>query len=224
MSCGVYSWLFLWYHGEKGGMEMEKNDNYRLQLEQAKQTFLKRDQEKIIAKLNLDADEAYLYPRVLDIRYRICRETADFQKYRDGVWVDANSHSEVMTLLDLICDSREDRHLKHVWKDTVSFGQMFHRQLQERDPWAERFDEDPEGLARACEALGGVRFPKGDVAYVMEFFDGLPVLLQLWLGDEEFPSSLRFLWDENALMYLKYETMYFAKSLLLHRLAEQMER
>ena len=52
------------------------------------------------------------------------------------------------------------------------------------------------------------------------FFDGLPIVIQLWLGDEEFPPSLRFLWDENALMYLRYETMYYAKGLLLQRLKE----
>ena len=128
-----------------------------------------------------------------------------------------------MTLLDLICDSREDRCLKHRWKDMVSFGHMFHQGLQEEDPWAKRFERDPKGLARACEAMGGKPFPKGDVAYSIELFDGLEVLLQFWLGDEEFPSAVRLLWDENALMYIKYETMYFAKNLLFQRLAENME-
>ena len=202
---------------------MERRDNYRLQLEQAKQTFLGYDQQRLIEKLKLDADEAYLYPRMLGSLYRIHRETADFRRFHNGLWVDANSHSEVMTLLDLICDSREDRCQKYVWKDMVSFGLMFHQNLQEKDPWALRFEENPEGLARACTALGGKPFPKGDVAYEIELFDGLRVLLQFWLGDEEFPPCLRLLWDENALMYLKYETMYFAKGLLLHRLAEIME-
>ena len=44
----------------------------------------------------------------------------------------------------------------------------------------------------------------------------------LRLGDEEFPPGLRFLWDENALMYIRYETMYYAKGLLLQRLAEKL--
>ena len=90
-------------------------------------------------------------------------------------------------------------------------------------PWALRFQSDPEGLRRACIALGGVPFEKGDVAYAIEVFDGLQVVLQLWLGDEEFPPRLRLMWDENALMYLKYETMYFAKNLLLMRIAEVIQ-
>ena len=60
------------------------------------------------------------------------------------------------------------------------------------------------------------------MAYAIELFDGMKVVVQLWQSDEEFPASLRFLWDENALMYLKYETMHYAKGLILRRLAEQM--
>ena len=48
-------------------------------------------------------------------------------------------------------------------------------------------------------------------------------MIQLWFGDEDFPASLRLLWDENALMYLKYETMYFAREVLLSRLKREME-
>ena len=48
-------------------------------------------------------------------------------------------------------------------------------------------------------------------------------MLQLWFGDEEFPPNLRILWDENALMYLRYETMYFAKGLLFAILKEKMD-
>ena len=47
--------------------------------------------------------------------------------------------------------------------------------------------------------------------------------MQLWFPEEEFPAGLRLLWDENALQYIKYETMYFAKGILLQRLKEIME-
>lgn len=62
----------------------------------------------------------------------------------------------------------------------------------------------------------------GDAAYAIELFDGLSIVVQLWLGDEEFPPNLRFLWDENALDYIRYETMYFAKGMLLERIREEM--
>ena len=58
---------------------------------------------------------------------------------------------------------------------------------------------------------------------MFRIFEDLPVVVQLWLGDEEFPPNLRLLWDENALMYLKYETMHFAKGLLLQKIWKAME-
>ena len=203
---------------------MEKRDNYRIQAEGAKKWFLKYDQQRIIDKLKLQADDTYLYTRMLNLPYRIHRATGNIDRQKNGQWEDANTFGEIMTLLDLVCDSREDRHLASRWKNMQDFSLAFHRNLLEdaRDPWATRFDADPEGLRQACLSLNGKPIPQGDVAYSIELFDGLSVLVQLWFGDEEFPAGLRFLWDENALMYLKYETMHFAKGMLLERIAARM--
>lgn len=201
---------------------MEKRDNYKIQADQAKACFLTYDQEKLIAKLNLEYDAQYLYPYLLRTKYRLCRRTGYLEKWQ-GNWVDGNSFEEVMTLLDLICDSREDRCVSGKWKQMRDFGLMFHRSLlEERDEWAQRFQQNPEGLRRACIALGGTALQQGDIAYAIELFDGLPIAVQFWEGDEEFPPRLRLMWDENALQYIKYETMYFARSLLLRRIAEEM--
>ena len=94
---------------------------------------------------------------------------------------------------------------------------------EDRRARAERFQEQPELFAKACEALGGEKYPLGDVAYSIPVFDDLRLLIQLWFGDEEFPAQLRYLWDENALQYLKYETMFYAVPLILKRIQEQME-
>ena len=202
---------------------MAGKDNYAIQAAQAKQFFLTYDQQKLIQKLKLAADDTYLYTTMLNTPYRIHRKSGDIDRRENGQWTDANTFAEVMTLLDLVCDSREDRFLACRWKNMQDFGMMFHRNLLEeaRDPWAHRFNADPEGLRRACLALGGTPIPQGDVAYAIELFDGLCVGVQLWLADEEFPPQLRFLWDANANMYLKYETMHFAKGMLLQRLAEK---
>ena len=61
-----------------------------------------------------------------------------------------------------------------------------------------------------------------DMGYAIEVMDGLKVALQFWHSDEEFPAQIRYFWDENALQYIRYETMYFAvghlRSLLLRLL------
>ena len=203
---------------------MARTNNYLIQAQQAKLRFSGYDQQKLIQKLNLASDEGYLYVPMLAEIYRIHRQTGDMSRKTEAGWVDANSYEEVMTLLDLVCDSREDRFLAGQWKNMTEFGLMFHRNLLEgkTDPWAEKFQADPEGFRQACEDLGGKPFALGDIAYAIELFDGLSVLVQLWFGDEEFPACLRFLWDRNALMYIKYETMYFAKALLLQKIADRM--
>ncbi len=204
---------------------MEKWDNYALQVKQAKAAFLTYDQEALIRKLGIRADEKYLYIPLIHQIYRLDRRTAWLERSRRGEWVDANSHEEVMTLLDLLCDSKESRYLSGRWKNMNAFGLMFHQNLLEdaKDPWAAYFQDRLQDFRRACLALGGRPLPTGDASYAIEIFDGLPTAIQLWLGDEEFPPNLRFLWDENALMYIRYETMYFAKALLLNRIREEME-
>ena len=131
-----------------------------------------------------------------------------------------------MTLMDLVCDSKEDRHLSGRWKNMADFGLLFHRNHleQEKDPWAEKFQNDQAGFRRACAALGGKPVKLGDIGYAIEVFDGLPIALQLWLGDEEFPPNLRFLWDENALQYIRYETMFYCLGVLLERIGEEMAK
>ena len=203
---------------------MARTNNYLIQARQAKERFLTYDQKKLIRKLNLKADETYLYVPMLSQTYRISRQTGNMERLMEESWTDANTFEEVMTLLDLLCDSREDRFISGRWKNMTSFGLMFHQNLLEnaKDPWAEKFQAAPEAFRRACRALGGEVFLSGDIAYAIELFDGLRIVVQLWFGDEEFPPNLRFLWDENALMYIRYETMYFAKGLLLQHLEENM--
>ena len=203
---------------------MTRTDNYLIQAQQAKRWFATYDQGKLITKLNLQYDETYLYPVMFSETYRIHRETGDIDRKTESGWVDANTFGEVMVLLDLVCDSREDRFVTGKWKNMTDFGLMFHRTLTERkaDPWAEKFEGNPEAFRKACESFKGVPFPQGDIAYTLEIFDGLCLTLQLWFGDEDFPAGLRFLWDENATMYLKYETMHFARGMLLEKIEKRM--
>ena len=202
---------------------MERKDNYLIQAAQAKRHFLTYDQTHLIEKLKADAEEQYIYVKLLCQLYRLDRTSGDIQQYRDGIWVDGNSYEEVMTLLDLMCDSREDRHLSGRWKSMTDFGLQFHQNLLEerKDAVADLFDSDPDGLRRTCIAMGGRPIPGADIGYAVELFDGLEIGVQFWRGDEEFFPRLRYLWDENALQYIRYETMYFAVNLLLRRLLER---
>lgn len=204
---------------------MKKRDNYQIQAAQAKARFLTYDQERLIKKFRLEHDDIYFYVNFLCKQYRVSRKTGDME-FRDGdAWRDGNTYEEVMTLLDLLCDSRDDRWISGRWSNMQAFGLQFHQNLLEepRDPAAAYFDRDPERLRRACRALGGETIPGGDIGFSVELFDGLRIGVLFWAGDEEFSPRLRYLWDENAKQYIRYETMYFAVNLLLRRLREFSE-
>ena len=203
---------------------MERKDNYAIHAQQAKARFLTYDQRKLAEKLRLKSDGEYLYMTFLSWPYRINRCTGDVEFFRNGTWQDGNSYEEVMTLLDLVCDSKENLWITGRWKNMRDFGLMFHTSLLEtqKDPWAERFQTNPEGFESACRALGGEKLSYGDIAYAIELFDGLCICLQLWFGDEEFPPMLDLLWDAHALAFIRYETTWFAAGVLRSRLREIM--
>ena len=204
---------------------MKHQDNYRLQVEGAKKYFLRYDQQKLIAKLHLPQDPDFLYTKMLSMPYRIHRESGAVERLEEE-WTETNSHGEVMTLLDLVCDSREDRYPARRWQNMSNFSAVFHRSLLEEqaDPFAQAIQDNQPAFHRACRSLGGEPGPGGDISYALPFFEGLQIAIQFWEGDEEFPPRLRWLWDENALMYLKYETMWFALGMVRSRIREEMKK
>ena len=199
---------------------MVRRDNYLIQAGLAKARFLTYDQEKLIRKFSLASDADYIYVNLLCQPYRISRSTGNLQKREGAAWLDGNSYEEVMTLLDLLCDSRDDRRLAGTFQSMQTFGMQFHQNLLEdaRDPFAEIIDANPTLLHRAAAALGAEALSGADMGYAFELFDGLKIGLLFWHGDEEFAPRVRYLWDSNARQYIRYETMYFAVSLLRRRI------
>ena len=201
---------------------MARVNNYLIQAQQAKARFLTYDQEKLIKKCSLNADGQYLYLTLLYKSYRLSRITGDLERLEEGSWQDANTFEELMTLLDMLCDSRDDRALSGRWQNMQTFGLQFHQNLLEdrADPFASRIDKNPEFLHNAAKVLAAEVIPGGDMGYAFELFDGLKIGLLFWHGDDEFLPRVRYLWDENAKQYIRYETMYYAVALLRQRIAE----
>ena len=203
---------------------MARVNNYLIQAAQAKARFLTYDQQKLIRKFGLEYDDHYIYVNLLCKQYRIQRTTGHME-FRDGAsWADGNSYDEVMTILDLLCDSRDDRRCTGKLSSMASFGRIFYRSSYDDkpDPTAQWIQEHLESFRNACGQMGKP-ISGGDFGFAFELFDGLQMGLHFWEGDEEFAPRLRFLWDENALQYLRFETMHMATSLLLKFLKEKME-
>ena len=63
------------HHCNDKELELTYMDNYDLQGDIAKRIFLEYDQELIVRKFRLEADNSYIYLTYLSTHCRICRKT-----------------------------------------------------------------------------------------------------------------------------------------------------
>lgn len=203
---------------------MERRNNYAIAAAQARRLFANYDHLSLARKLGAQMDAQYLYTQMLSCPYRIHLTTGEIAALAGQSWRAVEGFNESLTLLDLVCDSREDRCISGNWKNMSDFGHQFHQNLLESaDPWASFLQDNPEKLDAACRALNAKEYPVKDKAYVIPLFEDLGVMLKLVYGDDEFPAAVHWFWDENALQYLKYETMYYAVGMIRDSLNEKMK-
>ena len=75
-------------------------------------------------------------------------------------------------------------------------------------------------LKKACEILKGRKINQGDVGYIIDIFDFLPVMFIFYDQDSEFPAEIKLLWDENILNFMHYETTFYVANQLFDILEE----
>lgn len=203
--------------------------NYDLQVDIAKGIFLGYDQELLIRKFRLEADEKYLYLTYLNTPCRISRCNGGIEEHIGGRWQECRSFSAVMTVYDLLCYHKGETApaLSGQWcavgnfvvtgvTDTETFTKKY----------AAKLDGHSEEMKAACEGLGGVlqeRMAGADVTCKFQVTPFFPVLLQFWEGDDEFPPKLLLLWDRNTDKFLHFETTFYLQGDLLERLKSHMK-
>lgn len=185
-------------------------DNYERSAIAARELFLKWDQEKMIVKYRLEADGKYLYIRFLGEKYRIRRETGAVECIESGI--QAADFSSVMTIYDYLCRKNELPGMCGKWTRIHSLkhsGQTSPNEVKMYRKHADYFQERQDALKYAAAQIGRP-FPTGDIAFVFPVFDGMDGIFQFWEGDDEFPPSASFMWDDNIHHYLKFETVWYA--------------
>lgn len=191
------------------------------------ESFLKYDQAKMIQKFALNSDREYLYLSFVGHTYRIHRGSGAVQWSDDGFKSahDAN-YDETMTIYDVLCYSKDGCHLAREFVNVNSLSAVRAGSMVRGNgifqQTADAFNGRTSQLREACRALSGIELQNGDAAFGLNFFPFLPLILQFWEADEDFPASLQILVDRNILDYMHYETLMFALSHLFCRLKEEM--
>lgn len=212
-------------------MESDKiTSNYDRQVDIGRRIFMEYDQDKIIRRYELLADEHWIYLDYLDASYRISRENGKIEEQqKENCWKECRSYDTVMTIYDLLCYAKGDTApvLYGAWQTLGNFAVgsspgtgAFTKK------YAKQFRNSAEKLKAACKKLGGIMqkpMARADVTCLIPVTSFFPVLLQFWDGDEEFDPELVLLWDKNSNQFLHFETMFYLQGDLLDRMKNKLE-
>lgn len=187
--------------------------NYIKMRDQMQERFLTYDQKEIEGKYGFAFDDDYFYVPYLFEEWRVNRHTGVVEGSKDHfLHVHQGSFNETLTIFDLLCCGKKEIVLAGTYARTNSLkGTIKGRTIASgiHDSRAARYDGNVERLKKACVSLDGKPYSPGDAAFVFHVFPFLPLVFQFWESDEEFPSVLKFMWDENVLDYLRFETLYY---------------
>jgi hypothetical protein len=78
-------------------------------------------------------------------------------------------------------------------------GQGYYPTFKKRviDTIKRKYGANPEALLKLSERFKAKREESADTSVCLEVFEGVPVLLQVWKGDEEFGPEANILFDRN---------------------------
>ena len=184
-------------------MKKEIPSNYDLQVDIGRKIFLEYDQERLIRKFSLQADESWIYLTYMNTPCRIHRATGRIDEMAAAQWIECRNFSTVMTIYDLLCHHKGDNApgLFHQWCTVGTFvvtgvtdTGIFTKKA------AALFDGRLEELKAACDKLGGIqekRMAGADITCRIPVTHFFPVLLQFWEGDDEFPPNAQVLYTDN---------------------------
>ena len=201
-------------------------NNYEIARDGAAKLFLEWDQRRMIDRCMLRADEEFLYIEFLAQPFRVRRATGEAENLALGR---PANFEEALSIYDYLCRAEPLPGMLGRWLSTNSLSnvaQSSPNPSSYHQKWADFYQLHQEALQTALAELGR-SFPQGDAACVFPIFPGFDAVFQFWEGDEEFPPSIRFLWDENTPRYLHYETMYYVMGCvldLLNRRISELEK
>jgi hypothetical protein len=100
-------------------------------------------------------------------------------------------------------------------------GRMYNAAFQgySGDEIVKAFGFDLETFKSACLKAGGKPIELGSASFIFQALPRVPLMLTYWLGDEDFPSSCKILFDESACHYLPIDACAILGSMLVRKLS-----
>lgn len=177
----------------------EKMSNYDIQAEDARRLFLRHDQERIIKRYGLSADEMWLYLEYLHTPCRISRKSGSVEvRSRGEAWEECRDFDTVMTIYDLLCHAKGDTApvLSGEWCTVGQFTIVTSPSAAKfTKKYEEAFQNHTKELELACKSLGGVLQEKmagADITCLIRVTPYFQSFCNFGTGTMNFCRSCRF--------------------------------
>lgn len=196
--------------------------NYEKVIETWRKKFLEMDQETLICKFHLEADEEALYITYFSHRMRIDRKNGKITMCEQPDKV--LTFNTVITIYNLFHYAIENpvasgklvpfREVKRVYPFEAAYRKTILSQLQNT------FSGHVDELIIACERLNGEKMKQGDAGYILPVFPFLQIAVLFWDGDEEFEAQANMLFDSNITDFLHEENVVGVAADVVYYLAQ----
>ena len=222
-----------------------ETSNYTLAQKNGARLFLKRDQEEIIRRCGLEADDRFIYVCFLGQEYRVDRQTGillhagqksernkktpDYDRMKEPEEnrknPDEAGFEEAMSIYDYLCDSEEGCCASGEFATIQSLQRVMTSRIGEGlfSEYAAFFAQNEDIARQRCEQLGGIPSGMGDISYDFSVWKDLKVRIVFWHSDEDFPASIQIFWDRNVLKYMRFETTYYVVGSLMKKICRKEE-
>jgi len=171
----------------------------------------------------------------------LCDYDADRKGYRLSVWGetygvypyeakiypihDPNADMAVLLPLFVICYlltvKPEDIRGEWISEKDVPGGPTFFRGPHQIPTHLieKKYGDDINRFKQRCEQLNGSPIDMADAAYVFEITPRIPVAVQFWEGDSDFPPEAKLLYDRSIIRHLAPDIIFCLAVLICDRLA-----
>ncbi|RPH63294.1 MAG: DUF3786 domain-containing protein, partial [Chloroflexi bacterium] len=103
-------------------------------------------------------------------------------------------------------------------------GRMYAQAFQgySGDVVARSVGENLESFRQGCQKAGGQALQAGSAAYSFQALPRVPLQIVYWLGDEDFPSNCKILFDSSATRYLPIDGCAIIGSMLTGKIIKKL--
>lgn len=86
------------------------------------------------------------------------------------------------------------------------------------EPILRKYGLNPKAILEVVERFGAKRIQAGDLGVLLEPFDGVPVLITLWRGNEEFGPEANILFDKSIKDIFYTEDVVILAEFIVHNI------